>query len=154
MSKESEYWKDFPEAPASSTFKWLDTDGFEHMTTFRAYSGSTLMGVVDKFIAEIKDKGGKPLNAKPAGDGSWDDSKSFKVTRINLEVSKGKAYHKVAGVEGKFPKWPVTIWPEVLEKAGIDWEDIPTEGLAFEGTARYVVNDAGNPAKVIELIAE
>ena len=59
-----EYWKDFPEAPVSSTFKWTDADGYEHMTTFRAYSGGTILQVIDKFKSELAAIGGIPATYK------------------------------------------------------------------------------------------
>ena len=55
-----EYWSGFPEAPVSSTFKWIDPDGFDHMTTFRAYSGGQLLQIVDKFKQEVLAIGGLP----------------------------------------------------------------------------------------------
>ena len=64
-----------------------------------------------------------------------------------------KVYWKVSGVEGNFPKWPVTIWPEVLEAAGFKMDKLevgknyPLPGVV----AKYKKNEAGNPQKVIEL---
>ena len=57
-----EYWRGFPESPYSDTFKWVDADGYEHMMTFRGYSGTEVLGneaIAKKVIAE---QGGKPVN--------------------------------------------------------------------------------------------
>lgn len=62
-----EYWKGFPEAPYSDSFKWFDGAGFEHLTTCRAWSGSALYASVAKMIATIAETGGKPITTvRPA----------------------------------------------------------------------------------------
>jgi len=53
-----EYFKDFPEAPFSDTFKWLDLDGFEHMVTIRSWSSNSGIQAVNKAKDEIKAIGG------------------------------------------------------------------------------------------------
>jgi len=151
-----EYWKGFPEAPYSNTFKWVDAGGFEHMTTIRAYSPKTLLGQIDVVQGEIlaregRAAGGHKSKPEAPGAGTYDDPKTFKCTSIIVEMANGKTYTKVTGEEDKFPKWPVVVWPETLEKAGIDPQAIPTEGISFVGTAYYINNDNGNPAKVIRL---
>jgi hypothetical protein len=60
-----EYWAGFPEAPVSDTFKWVDTAGFEHMLTLRAYSPHLLFRQIEKTIAGITDIGGKPVTVRP-----------------------------------------------------------------------------------------
>jgi len=92
--------------------------------------------------------------SKPSGngEGTYDNPKSFTATRIRSVYDKGKVFYKVEGEEGKFPKFPVTVWPEVLEKEGINYEEIdPKEGLVLtpDSKAFYIVNEKGNPAKVI-----
>ena len=59
-----EYWAGFPEAPVSSTFKWTDAQGFDHMTTFRAWTGSQLLQIVDKFVNTLADIGGRPYGSQ------------------------------------------------------------------------------------------
>lgn len=77
----------------------------------------------------------------------------FKAGRLTASSDKGKIYFKVEGEEGaKFPKFPVTIWPEVIEKAGINADEIPVKGMALTGwIAVYEKNEKGYPGKVIEL---
>lgn len=60
-----EYWKGFPEAPFSDTFKWVDADGFEHMTTVRGWGDKSLSEGIVKAKALITYNGGKPVG-KPA----------------------------------------------------------------------------------------
>lgn len=88
--------------------------------------------------------------APSGGEGTYDNPKSFQATRIRSSYDKGKLYFKVEGVEGKFPKFPVTVWPETLETMGIDYENIdPKDGHPIEALAYYIVNEKGNPQKVI-----
>lgn len=60
-----EYYKDFPEAPFSDTFKWVDVDGFEHMVTIRSWSANSGMGAIAATKKLIEDAGGKPANVRP-----------------------------------------------------------------------------------------
>jgi hypothetical protein len=55
-----EYWKGFPEAPFSDTFKWVDADGFEHMTTVRGWGDKSLSEGIAKAKALITSQNGKP----------------------------------------------------------------------------------------------
>lgn len=59
-----EYWKDFPEAPFSDTFKWTDGNGFEHMTTIRGWQFSSMYQSIAKAETHILETGGKPVNSK------------------------------------------------------------------------------------------
>jgi hypothetical protein len=55
-----DYWKGFPEAPASDTFKWVDAKGFEHMTTIRSWSVSGLVTQIAELSSDVQEAGGKP----------------------------------------------------------------------------------------------
>jgi len=82
--------------------------------------------------------------------GTYEDPRSFKAVAVVVSMTDGKQYFKVKGEEGKFPKFPVTVWSEVLEKAGIDPNKIDMkDGHALNCPAYYIVNEKGNPAKVI-----
>lgn len=61
-----EHFAGFPEAPASDTFKWIDGLGYEHMTTIRAWSGSTLYDQIAKFVAHVAETGGRTAALQPA----------------------------------------------------------------------------------------
>lgn len=56
-----EYWKDFPEAPFSDSFKWVDEQGFEHLSTVRGWQFSALMTTIQRAESSIIDFGGKPI---------------------------------------------------------------------------------------------
>lgn len=94
--------------------------------------------------------------ARTTGEGSYESPKSFVPSLLAVTYDKGKEFFKLHGQEGKFPKFPVTVWPEVLEAAGINYLDRsvvdPKDGFKLEGwTAYYIVNEKGNPGKVIRL---
>jgi len=55
-----EYWQGFPEAPFSDSFKWIDTQGFEHLSTVRGWQFSTLLTTIQRATAHIAEIGGLP----------------------------------------------------------------------------------------------
>jgi len=61
-----DYWKDFPEAPYSDTFKWVSAEGFEHMSTVRAWSFTLLIKAVADAEQMIGLNSGKPAGGKMA----------------------------------------------------------------------------------------
>lgn len=65
MQATREYWAGFPEAPASDSVKWIDTQGFEHLTTVRAWTATNLIDIVGKLQAAILATDGRPANAQP-----------------------------------------------------------------------------------------
>lgn len=78
----------------------------------------------------------------------------FACGTLNVEYKNKKAYFNISGAEeGKFPKFPVRVWSEVLEAAGITEDEVdPKEGKSLLGwTAVYKKNDEGKVEKVIEL---
>ena len=82
--------------------------------------------------------------------GTYEDPRSFKAAAVIVSMTDGKQYFKVKAEDGKFPKFPVSVWPEVLEKAGIDPNKIDMkDGHALNCPAYYIINEKGNPAKVI-----
>ena len=74
--------------------------------------------------------------------------------------SETKVYLKVIGKNSKFPKFPVTIWPEVVAALGWDVDEMMADfqssfPVNLDGyDALYVKNDKGNPAKVIALLPQ
>jgi len=155
------YLKDLPEAPASMNV-FFTKDGWNFQLTLRDNDEGKLFGRWTRTEAWLKENGflPKPVGqqsqpehkATSGGEGSWDNPKNFQASKLVVEIKEGKPYYKVAGQESKFPKYPVTVWPEVLEKAGFAEEKIPAAGIPLDGfTAHYIVNDKGNPAKVIRL---
>lgn len=100
----------------------------------------------------------QPANSN--GNGKKEYPNEFKAGLLTFEVHTSKttgervAYYKVEAPKGaKFPKFPVTVWPEVLEAAGIVVNEIdPVKGMELTGwTAVYEKNEKGFPGKVIEL---
>jgi len=96
-----EYWQGFPEAPASDTVKWVDKDGFEHMTTLRAWTGDGLYQQIAKFVANVKDTGGRttvpvhaPAPVAPAAPSAVAETgtMSLRIGKIKVtpEVKDGK----------------------------------------------------------------
>lgn len=66
VKKAQEYWKGLGEAPYSSSFKWVDGAGFEHLSTCRAWSGQDLYDNTARLIAHIQETGGYPAGKAPA----------------------------------------------------------------------------------------
>jgi len=67
MDAVHEYYKGFPEAPASDSLKWTDPQGFEHLSTVRAWSPEKLFKAIEHLQALILGADGKPMGqAKPA----------------------------------------------------------------------------------------
>ena len=83
---------------------------------------------------------------------------SFEAESLVGSTSEGKTYWKVRG--GMFKKFGVTIWPEVLTKAGFDMEELnPATPYNLIGyTATYLLNAEKStpekevPDKVVSLI--
>lgn len=78
-------------------------------------------------------------------------SESFQAESMEATVNKGKAYWKVKG--GKFAKFGVTIWPEVLEDAGFNLDELDTDSsYNLSGyVASYSLKEDGKPEKVTKL---
>jgi hypothetical protein len=68
IEETKQYFENFPEAPASDTFRWSDPQGFEHMLTLRAWHIKPLLKAIGEAQAEILVAGGKPAgqSVKPA----------------------------------------------------------------------------------------
>lgn len=88
--------------------------------------------------------------SRPAANGSAAPAGAltFAADTLSVKVEEGKTFFKVKG--GKFSKFGVTVWPEVLEAAGIDPQHIPVAGLSLKGwTAHYTETDGRQ--KVVHL---
>ena len=59
------YFEGFPEAPASDSFKWVDPQGFEHLSTIRAWHFKPLLDAFTDAQTLIIAAGGKPVNNSP-----------------------------------------------------------------------------------------
>ena len=58
------YFEGFPEAPASDSFKWVDPQGFEHLTTIRAWHIKPLLNTYVEAQIAILELGGKPISSQ------------------------------------------------------------------------------------------
>jgi hypothetical protein len=58
------YFEGFPEAPCSDSFKWVDPQGFEHLTTLRAWHFKPLMNAYTEAQMTIIELGGKPISTQ------------------------------------------------------------------------------------------
>lgn len=76
---------------------------------------------------------------------------SFAAEQLTATVDDGKVYWKVKGAN--FQKFGVTVWPEVLEDAGINIDELnPLKPMDLTGwTAVYSIKENGQPKKVIKL---
>lgn len=90
--------------------------------------------------------GSKPAPA-PQGDNG---ALTFKIDSIDVTTSNGKVSWKVKG--GRFPKHGVTMWPEPVIAAGLDPDTLKIGDIAG-WIATYILNDEGNPKKIVKLEA-
>ena len=165
---------DYPEAPASINFYVVDRDGFNYQITLRDAKEAVLMrrtGELKKWLIEKKflpkavglqpEASVSPNTAElPPMDLPFAESPPppttpledlfFDAVSMAATVESGKEPRwKVKG--GKYMEWGVTIWPEVLEAAGMKDLD-PSQVYNLEGyTAYYEPNEKGNPKKVVNL---
>lgn len=167
-----------PEAGFSATVKIVNpTNQFEWLVTTRAESAKdglprlalieewaskhgylSFDAYVDQRRAERDGNGNQP--ARPANNPPVrqpnpvqqnGQAHSFQAESLEATVNKGKAYWKIKG--GKFAKYGVTIWPEVLEETGFNLDELdPMQTYNLPGyTAHYTLKDDGKPEKVIKL---
>jgi hypothetical protein len=91
-----------------------------------------------------------PAAPAPSNGGNG-NGQSFIAESLVANVMDGKVYWAVQG--GQFTQYGVRIWPEVLEAAGYDPDELdPTEKHDLDGiTAYYTENDEGHK-KVTSLV--
>jgi len=164
-----------PEAEFSATTKIVNPQTqFEWLVTTRATSakdGLPRLALVEKWATDHgylsfdayvdqrraeRGETSKPTNgatppiAKSAPPKAQ-TGETFQAETMEATVNKGKAYWKIKG--GKFAKFGVTIWPEVLEAAGFNLEELDTgESYSLAGyVASYSLKEDGKPEKVVKL---
>lgn len=164
-----------PEAPASATVKVVDpASQMEWLLTFRFHTEDQLiesvarisgklpaLGVVgfDAYVdsrraeraesAERQADKALPAPATQTRNQLQADALSFKAETLEKSTKGDKTYYKVKG--GKFTKFGVTVWPEVLAEAGFDLDTLAGVTSMAGYTAHYILNEKGDPAKVIGL---
>lgn len=95
--------------------------------------------------------GHTPALASEPIDGSA--TGQFAAEEMTATVDDGKVYWKVKG--GQYQKYGVIVWPEVLEAAGFDPDEMnPLKPVDLVGwTAICSMKENGQPKKVIRLVA-
>jgi hypothetical protein len=156
------------EAPASWNIRYR-ISGFDEQITLRGESYAELVTHIDAARAYVGKLIGAAPSAKTAieainvdaqpGDLEYtpiSDSQpatplTFEADKLSVTVSEGKKYVKVKG--GKFQQFGVSVWPEVLKAAGIDWDKLdPMKGeYQIDMIALYALNEKGKPSKVTQL---
>lgn len=138
-------------------YKALDKIALNYGTDVLFWDGKTFNGYVSPFTPS--QPSGAPAASQPPapsnGNGS-EHKNEFPCGLLQVEFKNKKAYYTVSGVEGaKFPKFPVRVWDEVLEAAGIPTQfsmDEVKDGKSLMGwTAVYEKDENGKVKKVIEL---
>lgn len=88
----------------------------------------------------------------PVAAGNGSGALNFQAESMVGSVQDGQQYWKIKG--GKFSKYGVTVWPEVLEAAGFDVDALNIgQRYTMQGyTAYYSMNSEGKPHKVTELV--
>lgn len=71
------------------------------------------------------------------------------ATTLICNLNEGKKSYKLKG--GRFTKFGVTIWPEVLKAAGLEPDTIPPTFNLNGYTATVLLKEDGTPNKVIKL---
>ena len=97
----------------------------------------------------VETKAVPPVEETRKQESEKKDALVFMAESLVATVHEGKSYFKVRG--GRFSKFGVTIWPEVLEAAGLKNLD-PMKAYDMHGyTAEYVLKEDGKADKVIAL---
>ena len=152
-----------PEAPASVNIKMYSSKGYDMMITLRDVNESALLDRLKVFFKQIDEEFHVQPNRPTNGNGSQNtvpptttapqpvaQDLFFAAETMEATVTAGKQpLWKVKG--GKYTEYGVTIWPEVLEAAGLAEQD-PLQVISLVGyTAYYELNENGNPKKVVNL---
>jgi hypothetical protein len=153
----------FNEAPASWNVRYV-VDGFECMLTLRANGGDELMPKTKTALAWLKEHGALPVGAKAqapapqsgtppptakgtppppaAANGHGEETVVIKVESIAHAVTDTGHHHvKVKG--GKFSKFGIKAWAEVIPANCAGWEAWPIgqEYQPMDGMEYAVIKD-------------
>lgn len=172
-----------PEAPASWNLTYY-VDGRREQITLRGMTYAQISRQATAARAWISEHADEPYIPNGHGNGQRDDlppppsdepvyediippspehgesttiipgpeTLTFKPEILVASVTEGKVYWKVKG--GRWSKYGVSIWPEVLEAASLtDLDPTQQYNLANFKTAVYINNDKGQPSKVLQLTA-
>lgn len=146
-----------------SQFEWLVTtradsakDGLPRLSLIEKWLGEHGYVSMDAYIDQRRVERGQdqaPRQSKPAEVPHRADSGAltFRAKTMEATINGGKAYWKVKG--GKFDKFGITIWPEVLEDAGFNLEELdPMKVYQLDAyVAAYTLKEDGKPDKIVKL---
>ena len=169
---------DMPEAPASVNMKIVSGKGYDFMFTLRDFDELVLLDRLGTFIKKLESMGMKPANGngykapvqshlppqpqapppqtvddfpteQPGQDQKeYDD---FTAESLTGTMNNGKVYWKVKG--GRWAKFGVTVWQEVLEAAGFNFDELdPAQTYDLTGYTATAMLEDGKPKKVIKLV--
>jgi len=149
----------YSEAPRSVNFYGITKTGWNCQWTIRADTNEELIkeqgdlkafGVVPKAVGRQPESPVSP-DTPPTKSAAPKQELMFDAVELEGSTKGDRTYWKVKG--GKFSKYGVTIWPEVLEAADFAVEELdPARTYDLEGyTAYYVEKDDGKPDKVVNL---
>ena len=174
-----------PEAPASLNFTGISSKGWRIQFTLRGDDEIKLLDRFAAFVKLLEEYHVTPnghaepshvisqrqtadVNATPEAEEHTEGAPElpkakaqiataveeyFEAETLEGSMNKGKVYWKVKG--GKFSKYGVTIWPEVLKEAGINTEELdPAQIYNMSGKAYYTLTDDGKPQKVVRLVRQ
>jgi hypothetical protein len=176
-----EFFSEFPEAPVSDTFKWLDVDGYEHMLTIRGYAVSAVLKAIGETRAAIKEQGGtvpaanmRPSNkvqerdetGTPVVDGNGkpvmtnlpEGTGLYNVKQLfHGKTQSGKDFLGVVTIEKPHNrKWGVKCFhPDASIKEWKSWPVSDTEPIYYapgETAKRVVIREAKGEGTYPEVI--
>lgn len=74
----------------------------------------------------------------------------IQCSRLIVDIKDGKPAYKIKG--GKWEKWGVRTFPDLLEKNGINVETIPLSGIDMTGYEMTILMRGDKPDKVTKLV--
>lgn len=167
------------EAPASLNFFGITQAGWNVQFTLRDNDEDALMtrfarfvGILAQYKVQPKAVGQQPsapnsapapapqppANNPPAApqpaahtQAASTNGLSFQCDTLAATLADGKTYWKIKG--GRFRKWGINVWPEVLKSAGYDTDTLDVrQPVNMQGwTAYYAEDENGKPTKVTRL---
>lgn len=162
-----------PEAIYSSTFK-VKRGSITKMVTVRGRPGedwesfhfredAVLESLGESGWQGIEDNGGRTISATVPRAGAaparpsaplGDDAEPYSFPATTLlagSIKNGKVFWKIKG--GRWEKWGVTVYPEILAAAGFDVEGLDaSKEYSLNGfTAYFLAKADGTPIKVTRL---
>lgn len=130
-----EYYKDFPEAPFSDTFKWVDSNGYEHMITVRSWSATSLIQAIKQTQEHIGEFGGTPptkmqpkqASNEPTYHPVEEGLQTLLVAKVEVTPKPdNKVELKLYGENDKYPRLyhngTVEQVLTALSTTGLDWK--------------------------------